>query len=375
MDDNYFMKLALEKAKLAYEAGEVPIGCVIVRKDKVIGSGYNMRMSLNSALAHGEIIAIKQACETIGDWRLEDCTLYVTVEPCPMCAGAALQARIPRVVYGAANKKAGCVGSVYDLLNDTRFNHTAQTVKGVMENECSMLMKDFFKNFRQVEKKGYIFDFDGTIADSNYLWEKVDSDFFEKRGMKIPPDYGHKISTMSFYEGAVFTKNTYNIKESVEDIMEEWHKSAVFEYERNVKLKDSVVEYIRFLKRKNYKVGLATASNPEFYLPVLKKYAITECFDAFADGKLGLPNKDNPDIYLKCAEMMGVKPENCTVYEDIIQGIRSAKTAGMTAVGVYDERSGQNTDIIVAESDRYITNFMQELEPMINHSKKNSGDL
>ena len=87
MDDNYFMKLALEKAKLAYEAGEVPIGCVIVRKDKVIGSGYNMRMSLNSALAHGEIIAIKQACETIGDWRLEDCTLYVTVEPCPMCAG------------------------------------------------------------------------------------------------------------------------------------------------------------------------------------------------------------------------------------------------------------------------------------------------
>ena len=129
------------------------------------------------------------------------------------------------------------------------------------------------------------------------------------------------------------------------------------------------MDFIRFLKRKNYKVGLATASNPEFYLPVLKKYAITECFDAFADGKLGLPNKDNPDIYIKCAEMMGVKPENCTVYEDIIQGIRSAKAAGMTAVGVYDERSSLKSDDIIKESDRYITDFIQELEPMINHTK------
>ena len=369
MDDIYFMKLALEKARLAYDAGEVPIGCVIVHKDKVIGSGYNLRMALNSALAHGEIIAIKQACEALGDWRLEDCTLYVTVEPCPMCAGAILQARIPRVVYGAANKKAGCVGSIYDFLHDTRFNHTAEVVTGVLEEECSGLMKDFLKNFRHGEKIGYIFDFDGTIADSNYLWEKVDREFFERRGMKIPSDYGHKISTMSFYEGAVFTKETYNIEESVEQIMEEWHKDAVHEYERNVKLKDSVVDYIRFLKRKNYKVGLATASNPEFYLPVLKKYAITECFDAFADGKLGLPNKDNPDIYIKCAEMMGVKPENCTVYEDIIQGIRSAKAAGMTAVGVYDERSSLKSDDIIRESDRYITDFMQELEPMINHGK------
>ena len=160
MDNEYYMKLALEQAKIAYELGEVPIGCVIVHKDKVIGRGCNMRMTSNNALAHSEIAAINMACETLGDLRLEDCTLYVTVEPCPMCSGAILQARIPRVVYGAANKKAGCAGSVCDMLSENGFNHRVEVGSGVLEEECSALMKSFFKEFRHKEKTGYIFDFD-----------------------------------------------------------------------------------------------------------------------------------------------------------------------------------------------------------------------
>ncbi|GEM_PF-32457 len=367
MEHEKYMRLALEQAKEARKIGEIPIGCVIVYKDKVIGRGFNTRMRDNNALGHAEITAINEACGCMGDWRLEECTLYVTVEPCPMCAGAMLQARVPRVVYGVPNKKAGCVGSVYNLLNDSRFNHQAEIVSGVLAEECADIMKSFFKEFRKRDKMGYIFDFDGTIANSSYLWKKVDKDFFEKRNMAMPPEYADKIATMSFYEGAVFTKTAYNIVETVEEIMEEWHKGAVKEYEKNVTLKESVVEYIRFLKRKNHKVGLATASNPEFYLPVLKKYAITECFDAFADGTLGLPNKESPDIYLKCAEMMGVEPKNCIVYEDIVQGLESAKKAGMYTVGVYDGRSEEREKAVEAAADRYITDFSLELEMLIKN--------
>ncbi len=372
MEHEYYMKLALKQAKQAYDMGEVPIGCVIEHNGEVIGEGCNMRISQNNALAHAEVIAINKACDKVGDWRLEKCTLYVTVEPCPMCAGAILQARIPRVVYGAANKKAGCVGSVYNMLNDSRFNHKAEITSGFMEKECSELMKKFFKEFREKEKTkkcGYIFDFDGTIADSSYLWVKVDRDFFACRGMEIPSDYAEKISTMSFYEGAVFTKATYNIEESVEEIMKEWHNAAVHEYEKNVALKENVVDYIRFLKRKGHKVGLATASNPEFYLPVLKKYAITECFDAFADGTLKLPNKENPDIYIRCAELMNIETKRCTVYEDILQGVKSAKKAGMTVVGVYDERNRHSATEIKAAADRYIMDFGQELKAMTDHKR------
>lgn len=365
MEHEKYMAMALEQARMAQSIGEIPIGCVIVHKGEVIGSGFNTRMRDNNALGHAEITAIDMACRTLGDWRLEDCTLYVTVEPCPMCAGALLQARVPRVVYGVPNKKAGCVGSLYNLLDDDRFNHRAEVVTGVLAEECAYIMKEFFKNFRKRDKMGYIFDFDGTIANSTYLWKKVDSDFFAKRNMKMPPEYADKISTMSFYEGAVFTKTTYNIEESVEEIMREWHKGAVREYEKNVTLKPNVVEYIRFLKRKSRKVGLATASNPEFYLPVLKKYAITECFDAFADGTLGLPNKESPDIYLKCAELMGVEPKNCTVYEDIVKGIESAKKAGMLVVGVNDGRSEERENAVKAAADRYITDFSQELEVLL----------
>ena len=147
--DEKYMRQAIRQAKKAEALGEVPIGCVIEHEGKIIARGYNRRMTDHSALAHAEIIAIKKACKKIGDWRLEDGTLYVTLEPCPMCAGAIVQARIPRVVMGCMNPKAGCAGSVLDMLHEEGFNHQAETESGVLGEECSTMMKNFFKKLRE----------------------------------------------------------------------------------------------------------------------------------------------------------------------------------------------------------------------------------
>lgn len=147
--DETFMKEALRQAEKAALIGDVPIGCVIVREGKIIARGYNRRNADKTVLSHAEIISIKKACKKTGDWRLEDCTLYVTLEPCPMCAGAIVQARIPRVVIGSMNPKAGCAGSVLDLLHQTGFNHQVQTQTGILEEECTLLMKTFFQELRE----------------------------------------------------------------------------------------------------------------------------------------------------------------------------------------------------------------------------------
>ena len=149
MDNEYFMKKALEEAEKAYKIDEVPIGCVIVRNDEIIATGYNKRNTAKNPLCHAEIIAINKAVQIVGDWRLEDCKLYVTVEPCPMCAGAIVQARIPEVIFGARNKKAGCSGSVLNILNEPKLNHQVKVVEGVLSDECGGLMTSFFKRFRQ----------------------------------------------------------------------------------------------------------------------------------------------------------------------------------------------------------------------------------
>ncbi len=151
MDETY-MKLAIAEAKKAEAIGEVPIGAVIVLDEKVIGSGYNVRETTQKAGTHAELLAIEQANEHVGSWRLEDCTLYVTLEPCPMCAGAIVQSRIPRVVFGAHDPKAGCVGTLMNLLQEERFNHQAEVTAGVLEEECSTLLTDFFANLRKRKK-------------------------------------------------------------------------------------------------------------------------------------------------------------------------------------------------------------------------------
>lgn len=151
--DEKYMRAAIRQAKKAAAIGEVPIGCIIVHEDKIIARGYNRRTIDKNVLSHAEIIAIKKACKKIGDWRLEDCTMYVTLEPCPMCAGAIVQARIPRVVIGCMNPKAGCAGSVLDLLHEDGFNHQVETENGVLGEECSLMMKNFFKELREAQKE------------------------------------------------------------------------------------------------------------------------------------------------------------------------------------------------------------------------------
>lgn len=143
-----YMKEALKQAKKAYALGEVPIGCVIVYEDKVIARGYNRRNTDKNTLAHAEITAINRASKKLGDWRLEDCTLYVTLEPCQMCAGAIVQSRITNVVMGCMNPKAGCGGSVLNILEMPEFNHQVNVLRGVMEEECSQILQDFFKELR-----------------------------------------------------------------------------------------------------------------------------------------------------------------------------------------------------------------------------------
>ncbi len=148
-EDEKYMKLAINQAQKAFDLGEVPIGCVIVYEGKVIGRGYNRRNTDKNTLAHAEITAINKASKKIGDWRLEGCTLYVTLEPCQMCSGAIVQARIPKVVIGCDNPKAGCAGSILNILNHPSFNHQVETVKGVLEEECSRMLTDFFKGLRE----------------------------------------------------------------------------------------------------------------------------------------------------------------------------------------------------------------------------------
>ncbi len=151
--DEKFMKEAIRQAKKAAKVGDVPIGCVIVKDGLVIARGYNKRNAKKTTLAHAELLAIEKASRKLGDWRLEECTMYITLEPCQMCAGAIVQARIPRVVVGAMNKKAGCAGSVLNLFQIPAFNHQVEFKNGVLEEECSALLSDFFRNLRQSKGK------------------------------------------------------------------------------------------------------------------------------------------------------------------------------------------------------------------------------
>lgn len=150
--DERYMKEAIKQAKKAAAIEEVPIGCVIVYGDKIISRGYNKRNLKKNTLAHAEIIAMNKASRVIGDWRLEDCTLYVTLEPCPMCAGAIVQARVPKVVIGSMNPKAGCAGSVLNVLQTEGFNHRVEVETGVLGDECSEMLSSFFKELRKLKK-------------------------------------------------------------------------------------------------------------------------------------------------------------------------------------------------------------------------------
>ncbi|MDM5331745.1 tRNA adenosine(34) deaminase TadA [Ureibacillus composti] len=151
--DQHFMQEAIIEAKKAASLGEVPIGAVIVYKDEIIARAHNLRETSQNAVTHAELMAIQHACEILGSWRLEETTLYVSLEPCPMCSGAILQSRVPRVVYGARDLKAGCVDSLYRLLNDSRFNHECEVIEGILAEECGQLLTDFFRAIRERKKE------------------------------------------------------------------------------------------------------------------------------------------------------------------------------------------------------------------------------
>lgn len=150
--DEKYMRAAIGQARKAGAIGEVPIGCVIVYEDKIIARGYNRRTIDKNVLSHAEIIAIKKACKKMGDWRLEGCTMYITLEPCQMCSGAIIQARVSEVVIGSMNGKAGCAGSVLNLLEMEEFNHQAIVTRGILQEECSLMLSSFFRELREKKK-------------------------------------------------------------------------------------------------------------------------------------------------------------------------------------------------------------------------------
>jgi tRNA(adenine34) deaminase len=146
--DEYYMRIALQEANRAFRLEEVPVGAIIVKDKQIISTGFNLRENNKSAIAHGEMLAIERACKVLGGWRLFGCELYVTLEPCPMCAGALVNARLDRVVFGAYDYKRGACGSIYNIANDIKLNHRLEVTGGILEKECAKLMSDFFKKKR-----------------------------------------------------------------------------------------------------------------------------------------------------------------------------------------------------------------------------------
>ena len=153
MQDDIYMREAIKEAKKAETLDEVPIGAVLVMGEKIISRAHNLRECEQNAIAHAELLAIDEACRISGSWRLDESTLYVTLEPCPMCAGAIILSRVKRVVYGASDPKGGCAGTLMNLLRDERFNHQSEITKGVLEMECGQLLSDFFKRIRERKKR------------------------------------------------------------------------------------------------------------------------------------------------------------------------------------------------------------------------------
>lgn len=151
--DEQFMQEAISEALKAEQIGEVPIGAIIVVDDQIVSRAHNLRESEQRSIAHAELLAIDEACKATGSWRLEDAVLYVTLEPCPMCAGAIVLSRLKKVVFGAYDPKGGCAGTLMNLLDDERFNHQSEVIGGVLENECGELLSQFFRNLRQRKKQ------------------------------------------------------------------------------------------------------------------------------------------------------------------------------------------------------------------------------
>ena len=206
-----------------------------------------------------------------------------------------------------------------------------------------------------------IFDADGTIIDSMYVWEKVDRDFLTKHGIPVTQEYSDVVKGMFFRTAAEYTKNTYSLNESVEDIMQTWLDMARHEYEFNVKAKPCVKEYLDYLKKNNIRIGLATSSDPYLLEPVLKNNGLHEYFDTVCYTSEVGRNKSFPDVYIRTAERLEVSPSECMVFEDLPEGIEGADKAGMYTIAVYDRASEKNSDYLRKKAKKYIFGFAEML--------------
>ena len=213
------------------------------------------------------------------------------------------------------------------------------------------------KNF-----KAAIFDADGTIIDSMYVWEKVDRDFLTGHGIPVTQEYSDAVKGMFFRTAAEYTKNTYSLSESVEEIMQTWLDMARHEYECNVKTKPCVKEYLAYLRENDFRIGLATSSDPYLLEPVLKNNGIHGYFDTVCYTSEVGKDKSFPDVYIRTAEKLEVEPEECMVFEDIPEGIEGAAKAGMYTIAVYDRASANNAGHLRKKAKKYILGFEEMLE-------------
>lgn len=211
------------------------------------------------------------------------------------------------------------------------------------------------------EFKAAIFDLDGTLIDSMYVWEKVDEDFLTQRGIPVTAEYTDKMRSMFFETAAAYTKETYGLSESVEEIMQIWLDMAHYEYAHHVQAKPGAGEYLRKLRNEGILLGIATSNNPYLLKPCLEHNGMDGLFHCICyTSEVGM-NKSNPDIYLYTAGKLGVKPEECVVFEDIIEGLRSAASVGMKTVAVYDPSNDAHIPQIRATADQFITSYRELL--------------
>lgn len=213
--------------------------------------------------------------------------------------------------------------------------------------------------------KGAIFDMDGTIIDSMWVWTKIDKDFLEKRNIKCPKDLKEKVQDLSFIDAALYFKNTFNLKESLEEICNEWNNMALEEYKHNVKLKPGIKKYLDLLKSLNIKIGLATSNCDLLLTTALKANGIYDYFDCITRTDEVSRGKNFPDVYLLTANRLEVDPHQCIVFEDILPAVVGAKAAGMKVIGIYDDFSSYQKDKILNIADNYIYDYSALIENVI----------
>lgn len=210
--------------------------------------------------------------------------------------------------------------------------------------------------------KAAIFDLDGTLVDSMWVWEKIDNDYLKERGHSVPLDIKDKITHLSFEETAIYFKKTFNLDDSLDDIINEWNTMAYIHYAENVKLKEGALDFLNKLKASGIKIGLATSNSIPLLEITLKNNNIYSYFDCITTTSEVTRGKDNPDVYLLTAKKLGVSPKDCVVFEDIVPAIIGAKAASMKTVAVYDKASEHNKNELINLADKYISNYNEIIE-------------